>query len=154
MCYSCCVAYGGTGVERKLDLLVNELARYRISIAGIQETKWFGSDIWPSGERTFLHSDSVLPANDDIPIRREGVDILLDGRATAAWKAAGEMWATVSSHIIAATLKLAFAGQRLVGGLRQSSDVYLSVVSVYAPTFCALGDIVKCFHDELQDTYI
>ena len=50
-----------------------------------------------------------------------------------------------------ARLKLASAGQRLVGGLRQSSDVYLTVVSVYA-TFCAPGDIIKCLYDELQDT--
>ena len=43
------------GVERNLDLLVNELKHYSISIAGIQETKWFGSDICPVGEWTFLH---------------------------------------------------------------------------------------------------
>ena len=56
MCCLCRVAFGDTGVERKLDLLAKELARYCISMAGIQETKWFGSDIWPSGEWTFLHS--------------------------------------------------------------------------------------------------
>ena len=140
-CRVCCshrVAYGDTGVERKLDLLVKELGRYRISIAGIQETKCFGSDIWPSAEWTFLHSGRVLPADDDITIRREGVGILLDGKATAAWRAAGELWTAVSSRIVTARLKLASAGQRLVGGLRWSSDVYLTVVSVYAPTFCAL----------------
>ena len=68
-CEVCCsrrVAYGDTGVERKLDLLVKELARYRISIAGIQEMKWFGCDIWPSGEWTFLHCSRTLPADDDI----------------------------------------------------------------------------------------
>ena len=27
-------------VDRKLDLLVKELRRYRVSVAGIQETKW------------------------------------------------------------------------------------------------------------------
>ena len=32
-------------VDRKLDLLVGELKRYRVSVAGIQETKWFGSDV-------------------------------------------------------------------------------------------------------------
>ena len=118
MCCSRRVAYSDTGVERKLDLLVKELARYRISIAGIQETKWFGSDIWPSGEWTFLHSGRILPTDDDIAIRREGVGILLDGRATAAWRAVGEMWTAVSSRIVTARLKLASAGQRLVGGLR------------------------------------
>ena len=37
-------------------------------------------------------------------------------------------------------------------GCEQSSDVYLNVVSVYAPTFRAPGDIVKCLYDELQDS--
>ena len=39
-----------------------------------------------------------------------------------------------------------------MGGLDQSSDVYLPVVCVYAPTFCTPGDMVKHFHDDLQDT--
>ena len=113
-CRVCClhrVAYGNTGVEKKLDLLVKEHARYRISIAGMQEMKWFGSDIWPSGEWTFLHSSQILPADDDIAIRREDVGILLDGRATAAWRAAEVMWTAMSSCILTARLKLASAGQ-------------------------------------------
>jgi len=32
-------------VDRKLDLLVAELTHYKIAVAGIQETKWFGSDV-------------------------------------------------------------------------------------------------------------
>ena len=100
----------------------------------------------------FLHSGRILPADDDIAIRREGVGILLDGRATAAWRAVGEMWTSVSSCIVTARLKFASAGQRLVGGLRRSSHVYLTVVTVYAPTFRAPGDIAKRFYDELQDT--
>ena len=31
-------------VDRKLDLLVGELKGYGASVAGIQETKWFGKD--------------------------------------------------------------------------------------------------------------
>ena len=59
----------------------------------------------------------------------------------------------MSLRIVTARLKLASVGQRLVDGLRRSSDVYLTVVSVYAPTyFRAPGDIMKCFYDELQDT--
>ena len=37
-------------VDRKLDLLVGELKRYRESVTGIQETRWFGKDIWPAVE--------------------------------------------------------------------------------------------------------
>ena len=35
-----------TGMERELDLLVKESTRHRVAISGIQETKWFESDIW------------------------------------------------------------------------------------------------------------
>ena len=89
----CCArntTHDGPGVERKLDLLVNELKHYSISIADIQETKWFGSNIWPIDEWTFLHSGHVLPVDSDAAVRQNGVGILLDGRATAAWQAAGE----------------------------------------------------------------
>ena len=106
VCCSRRVAYGDTGVERKLDILVKELARYHISIVGIQEIKWFGSDIWPSGE---------WPANDDIAIRREGVGILLDGRATAVWRAVGEMWTAVSSWRAVGEMWTAVSSWRAVG---------------------------------------
>ena len=43
-------------VDRKLDLMVNELRRYRVSVAAIQETKWYGSDVWEAQGYTFLHS--------------------------------------------------------------------------------------------------
>ena len=79
------------------------------------------------------------------------VGILLDDRATAAWQATGEIWRAVSSRIVHARLKLASAGQRLPGGLHCSSDVFVSVVCVYAPTARAPGDMVKRFYDELQD---
>ena len=46
----------GTEVDKKFDFLVEELKKYRIDIAGIQETKWFGSDVWQSGGSTLLHS--------------------------------------------------------------------------------------------------
>ena len=48
-------------VDRKLDLVVQELKRYRVAVAGIQESKWFGSDVWDAGEYTFLHSGHPLP---------------------------------------------------------------------------------------------
>ena len=36
---------GSAGVDRKLDFLVEELTKYRMDVAGLQETKWFGSDV-------------------------------------------------------------------------------------------------------------
>ena len=50
-------------VDKKLDLLVRELKRYGISIAGIQDTKLFGSDVWPADGYTFLHSGCPLPSD-------------------------------------------------------------------------------------------
>ena len=48
---------GSEVVDSKVDLLVKELKRYRICVAGIQETKWFGKDVWPTADRcTFLYS--------------------------------------------------------------------------------------------------
>ena len=41
-------------VDRKLDLLVGELERYGVSVAGIQETKWFGSDVCGQQEMGIL----------------------------------------------------------------------------------------------------
>ena len=33
-------------VNRKLDFLARDLKRYGVSIAAIQETKWYGNDVW------------------------------------------------------------------------------------------------------------
>ncbi len=62
-------------VDRKLDLLVKELERYGVSVAGIQESKWFGKDVWPAAANghTFLHSARSLPPSDDVAMRNEGV---------------------------------------------------------------------------------
>ena len=42
-------------IGHKLDLLMRELRQYRASVGAIQETKWFGSDIWHAEGYTFLH---------------------------------------------------------------------------------------------------
>ena len=69
ICRARSTTHNGPGVERKLDLLVTKLKHYSIPIAGIQETKWFGYDIWPIGEWTFLHSGHVLPVDSDAAVR-------------------------------------------------------------------------------------
>ena len=84
-------------VDRKLNFLVRELRRLGVAVAGIQEIKWFGSDIWTAEGYTLLHSGCSLPEEGDPQVRNEGVGILLDKDATAAWKDAGESWNTISS---------------------------------------------------------
>jgi len=77
-----------------------------VAVAGIQETEWFGADVWPAiDEYTMLHSSRPVPAGADAVVRREGVSIVLDKRATAAWRAAGEVRRPVSSRVIMARLK-------------------------------------------------
>jgi len=72
---TCGASRCGTTMERKVELLIAKLKNYNMSIAGIQETKWFGSDFWPCGEWTSLHSGSELPLPPDgiICTRRNGV---------------------------------------------------------------------------------
>ena len=43
-------------VDLNIDLMVKKLRHYQVSVAGIQETKWFGMDVWPADGYTFLHS--------------------------------------------------------------------------------------------------
>ena len=72
-------------VDRKLDLLVGELQCYKVSVGGIQETKWFGADVWPAANGyILLHSGRPAPLPDDAVARREGIGLALDVRATAA----------------------------------------------------------------------
>ena len=42
---------------------MGELRKYGVSVAGIQETKWFGKDVWPVGRYTFLRSGRPLPGD-------------------------------------------------------------------------------------------
>ena len=77
-------------VDRKVDLKAKELRRYGVSVAAIQETKWFGSDVWEAQGYLFLHFGRPLPNEGEVAARNEGVGIALDERATKAWKDAGK----------------------------------------------------------------
>ena len=140
-------------VDRKLDLLVSELKRYRVSVAGIQESRWFGKDVWPAADGyTFLHSGRPLPEDGDVAARNEGVGILLDENAAAAWRQCGEVRKAVSSRIVMARLKWIGKGQRRSGECRENKNVFVSVICVYAPTARATPAVKAKFSNELQDT--
>ena len=89
-------------VDKKLDFLVKELKKFDVAVAGIQETKWFGQDVWNVDGCTLLHSGRTLPGDGEPFIRNEGVGIVLDQHATAAWKNAGETWEAISSRLVTA----------------------------------------------------
>ena len=130
--------------ERKLDLMIKELKRFGVSIAGIQETNWFGSDIWSSGGGTFLHSRQAVPLSDAHYLRNKGVGIFLDEKASEAWKLGEEVWKTVSSRTVTARLKVSTSGFQLWNRRPMSTSI-LSIISVYAPTFRSSVAVKKAF---------
>ena len=99
-------------MDRKLDLIVKELKRLGIPVAGIQETKWFGRDVWNADGYTSLHSGHPIPDAGKPQMRNEGVGILLDRCATPAWKAAEESWEAISSQVVTTRLKVRQYEQR------------------------------------------
>jgi len=126
-------------VNRKLDFLVKEL---KVAVAGIQETKWFGQDVWDADGYTLLHSGHTLLGDGEPLLKNTGVGIVLDQRATAAWKNAGECWEVVSYQIVTAWLQIAQPEHGRRGGSRTSGR-YLSLLSVYAPTAKELLQVLK-----------
>ena len=99
--------------------------------------------MWPAANGyTLLHSGRPVPSSDD---RREGVGLVLDVRATAAWRMAGEAWKPVSSRVIMARLKW-------VHQLRQRSTVcFATIICAYAPTAKAPLAVRLQFLEQLQD---
>ena len=58
--------------ERKIDQVVSELDRYRVVVAGLQETKWFGSEVYNVGESVILSSGKDVPREGTNGQRGEG----------------------------------------------------------------------------------
>lgn len=69
-------------------MLVEELMRYRISVAEVQETKWCGSDVWPVADGYItLHSGSL---HWWMVLMWLG-GLSLNSRATGAWQMANKV---------------------------------------------------------------
>ena len=100
---------------------------------------------------TFFHSGRPLPCAEETAVRNEGVGIMLDERASAAWREAGEAWEAISSRVVTARLKAMGRGQRRPGGARTTRNSFISVISAYAPTARAPPGIKSKFMEELQD---
>ena len=78
--------------------------------------------------------------------QREGVGIVLDKRATAAWRSAGELWKPVSSRVIMVRLK--WIRQRW----QTSDETFVTVICTYAPNAKAPPNVRSQFLEQLQDT--
>ena len=123
----------GVQIDQKVNLLVEELCHFKISITGISEMKWFGQDVNEVDGFVLVHSGRSIPADGEPVQRNAGVGILLNPAMVAAWRDSGECWRVVSSRIVGVHIQLhrcTFCGVN-----RQKGSLYLTVISVYAPTF-------------------
>ena len=66
--------------DRKIDQVV-------VTVAALQETKWFGSEVYKVGENFVLTAGRPVTREDRQ--RGEGVALILKGPALQAWKAGG-----------------------------------------------------------------
>ena len=132
--------YVSVADERKVDQVVSELERYQVVVATLQETKWFGCEVYRVGEGVVLTAGREVPNTGEVRQRGEGVAIVLSGEAMSAWRAGGSQWRGWSSRLITAKLKVG-----------SGSGGCLHVLSCYAPTFVASREEKNKFYDSLQD---
>ena len=125
--------------ERKIDQVVDELGRYEVDVAALQETKWFGEAEYKVGESVVIAAGRAVPGASVVKQRGEGVAIVLSGPAIGAWRSGGSRWKAWSSRVVVATLK--------VGNGRND---HLHVLSCYAPTYAATREEKDEFFDTLQ----
>ena len=118
---------GGRGVtvDKKSVFMVQQLKKFRMSIVGISETKWFGCHIYDVDGFLILHSGRPIPEVGEPVMRNEGVGIVLDPFMAECWRNGGAIWNAVSSRIVTARLRMSN---------KDGKPWFLSVVSVYAPT--------------------
>ena len=133
-------------VDRKVEFLVRELKRCKVNMVRISETKWFGQAVYLVDGCTVVHSGRPVPAAGDVIQRGEGVGIVLDPVMSEAWRSAGEVWKVVSSRIVMLRLLLT---EKEVPGLG-SRPLYITLLSVYAPTHRSCPDLKSEFYNDLQ----
>ena len=85
--------------------MLSELDSYGVVVAGLQETKWFGSKYYKVGMSVILSSGQDVPKEGGSRQRGEGVAIAMSGPAVSAWKAGGSQWKAWSSRLVTATLE-------------------------------------------------
>ena len=68
--------------EWKIDQVISE-----VSVAALQETRWFGKNIYRVGSSVVLSALRDIPDAGQTRHRGEGVVLVLSGKAVNAWKA-------------------------------------------------------------------
>ena len=57
------------GEDRKVHLIVNELKRYDVKVAALQETKWFGSEVYQVSGSVVLTAGRKTPGEGENVVR-------------------------------------------------------------------------------------
>ena len=78
--------------EKRIDQVVSVLDRYRVVVAALQETKWFGNEFHNVGKSVVLTAGREVPGVEAARQRGEGVAIVLPCLAMSAWRAGGSKW--------------------------------------------------------------
>ena len=131
-------ADGRRGEERKVDQIVCELERYGVVVGALQETRWFGSEVYKVNGSVLLTAGRMTPAPGETVQRGEGVALVLRGVALDAWKRGGKQWKAWGPRCVSACLQLAGCGRKK-----------LHVVSCYAPTRAASREDKEAFFQVL-----
>ena len=85
-------------MDRKLDLVVQELRRYGVS--AFRSRNGLGMMYGQQMDIHSLHSGRPLPSDGLTATKNEGVGIALDEKAALAWKSTGKVWEAVSSRLV------------------------------------------------------
>ena len=108
----------------------------------MSETRWLGQGIVDVDGYTFLYSGR--PLGDE---KLEGVGIMLGGNCKRAWENGGEQWKAVNSHIIKVRIPVKMKTPKL---RRKSRLGFITVFSVYAPTYRSSEEIKEIFYESLE----
>ena len=92
--------------DRRINLVVRELNRYKIPAAVLQETKLFGQAVYCVGKSVVITAGRPTPQPGHSEQRGEGVAVVLSGPAIATWQKGGEQWKTWGSRLIRSPLLL------------------------------------------------
>ena len=134
-----------------MDWIVRELKRNNVKVAGLQETKWFGNDVYDVSVAAVLTSGRKTPSVGENSQRGEGVAIVLMGwavEAWKAWKACGSKWRAWSPRLVSL----------LAGGEEETSCGFMLCTNKSSQQrgkeqfFCDLDDMLCLIPEE--DMYV
>ena len=75
-------------------------------MAALQETKWFGSEVYRVGSSVVLTAVRDVPEAGQPKHGGEGVAIVSSGISVSAWKADISQWKAWNSRLVTATLEV------------------------------------------------